>query len=405
MTNKDASEEMDRLAQELFDRARGNRYNHHDILCEDLLDRIEKRMELAPLSDVAREHLRAARDRVDPCPYYNADQLPRKLQIDVIVGDNLGRLPIDGSEAWAKQAIDDVGSMPEEQQQLWCQLFAHCATANASKPTGKWKKTAMSFIDGLSASEFQRRAQHWLPMINVAKPDDPDRTSHALALDPTNQIVLRGLAWCYSFVPDDRMAATLGSTGLSAYRKLPGIGERASKVGNACVYAIGTVTSTESVAQLALMKTKVRTATSRKLIEKQLDKSAKAQGVTRAELEEMSVPTFGMDEVGYLKEQLGDFTAELRVGDRKSTLGWLKADGKPQKSVPAAVKADYADELKELKAAVKDIDKVLAAQKARIEGLYLNPTSLDFATVARALSRTPHRWDTCPAIDLEIYYV
>ena len=48
-------------------------------------------------------------------------------------------------------------------------------------------------------------------------------------------------------------------------------------------------------------------------------------------------------------------------------------EGKVQKSVPAAVKRDHADELKELKAAAKDIEKMLSAQKQRIESVYVEP--------------------------------
>jgi len=49
----------------------------------------------------------------------------------------------------------------------------------------------------------------------------------------------------------------------------------------------------------------------------------------------------------------------------------LKPDGKRQSSVPQAVKEQHAEELKELNQAVKDIRKMLPAQAARIENLYL----------------------------------
>lgn len=73
-----------------------------------------------------------------------------------------------------------------------------------------------------------------------------------------------------------------------------------------------------------------------------------------------------------MEETLGDFTAQLNItGTTTTELLWLKADGKPQKSVPAAVKKEFPEELKELKASAKDIQKMLPAQRERIDNLFL----------------------------------
>jgi hypothetical protein len=82
------------------------------------------------------------------------------------------------------------------------------------------------------------------------------------------------------------------------------------------------------------------------------------------------VPTYGLEEVGLRREALGDYQAELLVNGGSAALYWLK-DGKPLKSVPAAVKKEHAEAFKELQASVKDLGAMLPAQRERIDTLFL----------------------------------
>jgi hypothetical protein len=137
----------------------------------------------------------------------------------------------------------------------------------------------------------------------------------------------------------------------------------------------------EGVGQLALLKVRVKFGTAQKGIEKALNETAARLGLPRDEVEEMAVPAYGLEDVGVRREQFGDFTAELVVsGPATTELRWLNADGKPQKSVPAAVKKDHAEDLKELQAAAKDIQKMLPAQRERIDSLFLQQKTWPFAT-------------------------
>ncbi|MCR9202809.1 MAG: DUF4132 domain-containing protein [Planctomycetaceae bacterium] len=371
------SAEIDRIADVLLQRALGDRYDHADIACEDRLDKIEKLLRGCELSGHARETLRAARDRTEPCQWFNLDQTPRRLQIDRIVGDDAIRFPVEGGEVWTDRAIADVKEAAEQTRAAWCRLGGHCLTATASRPSTRWKQRALELIEPLGRHELQSRLQAWLPLITEGKPAVESRwvTAHPLHLRENGQIVLRGLIWCYSLFPDEAMTPLLGTVGISAYRKIPKVGARAVKVGNACVYALGSQGGADCVAQLAMMQRKVKTGSARNLIEKQLEEAASDAGVSRAELEEMSVPAFGMQEVGVLTESFGDFTAVLQLSGRKSQLSWRKPDGKSQKSVPAAVKKDFAAELKELKATAKEMEKMQTAERSRLESLYLQPAS------------------------------
>jgi hypothetical protein len=59
-------------------------------------------------------------------------------------------------------------------------------------------------------------------------------------------------------------------------------------------------------------------------------------------------------------------------------LTWHTAAGKVVKSPPAAVRRDFPDEVKELKSAVADIEKMLAAQSGRLERIFLTQRTWSF---------------------------
>jgi hypothetical protein len=203
------------------------------------------------------------------------------------------------------------------------------------------------------------------------EPPDYDPPEDHLLSD-TSMDILRGLAWMCGLQEDRELARALVTLALSAYRKIPGIGPRATRVGNACITALGMMQGLDAVGQLALLKVKVKFGTAQIAIEKALTAAAAREGLPREELEEMSVPAYGLTEVGRLVETLGEFTAELKVAGTKSVeIIWRRADGKVQKSLPAAVKKEFAEELKELNAAKKDIEKMLPAQAERIDSLFL----------------------------------
>ena len=158
--------------------------------------------------------------------------------------------------------ISDITAMDEDRRVSWLKVIRHCVTATASKPTAKWRKIAASLLQDVP--DFSQQLGQWLPLIDRPKDTQPDPRNiyqQPLFISEPNQNVLRGLVWCYSFVPDDALPSVLAAAGISAYRKIPQIGERATRVGNACVFAIGGVSNSDSVAQLALLKMKVKTAT------------------------------------------------------------------------------------------------------------------------------------------------
>lgn len=162
-------------------------------------------------------------------------------------------------------------------------------------------------------------------------------------------------------------------------RKAPGLGPRNPKVANACVIALSRSEGDAALAELARLASRLTYKGTLKILDAALDTRAKAMGLSREEIEELAVPAYGLTEVGRATRQLGETRAELLVQGTKVNLQWRNAAGKQVKAPPAAVKRDHPEELKELKVAVKDIDKMLSAQVERLDRQFVARRSWPYA--------------------------
>jgi len=70
----------------------------------------------------------------------------------------------------------------------------------------------------------------------------------------------------------------------------------------------------------------------------------------------------------------------VRIDGNHVEEGWIRKDGKRLASAPKAVKEKYPEELKEISRAIKDIRKMLPAQRDRIDNLYLVQKKWAFAS-------------------------
>ncbi len=275
-------------------------------------------------------------------------------------------------ERWSDQVLEDLPALGEP----WRRLVAHATTATAAKPNAKWEASGRELIAEIGEDAVRATVLPWLALVGKPRtlvlersPYGPDMND---AFDPYNANAVRGLAWLLSFLPPHTgTARALGALVETSLRKVAGIGPRNPKVANACVVALTRLDGEAVLAELARLATRVTFKGTLKLLDAGLEAKAAALGLSRAEIEELAVPAYGLTEVGRAVVELGETTAVLAVQGPKAVLSWRSAAGKPVKSVPAAVKRDHAEELKELKASVKDLDKMLTAQAERLDRQFL----------------------------------
>jgi hypothetical protein len=317
-------------------------------------------------------------------------------------------------DIWAESLNADIPTFTPTQQKNWPPFLAHMLTATSARPTTKWLKTATELIQSLNPDHLCQALHRWFPLVAkggssaklAAFVSDTRGTSDTM--NEINATCLRGLLWCVPLLSNpDELLRPITAVALSAYKKVPGVGPRAVKVGNAAVYALSEIASPDAVGQLAMLKVRVRFGTAQKEIEKAFDSAASALGLPRDQIEELGVPSYGLENVGLRSEQLAPYRAQIQVTGSDAQLLWFDAADKPLKAVPAKIKSDFKDDLKDLQQSLKDIQAMLPAQRDRIDSMFIAQKSwpiaqwrqryLDHPLVGTIARRLIWRVDGAPA--------
>lgn len=199
-----------------------------------------------------------------------------------------------------------------------------------------------------------------------------------LQLAESDVAFIKGAAWMLAAWPDDEAVDALEGLAQSSLFKVSGEYHgpryRSLAVANACVWALGQISSVRAVMALGRIKRAVRDERLSAQIDKAMSEAAQVAGVPVADLEELATPTCGLEEPGRVERALGDYVATLAIESGRARLSFATAAGKPLKSQPIALKGDEAamDEIKPLKQAVGEIDKTLPMLKQRLEDSYLS---------------------------------
>ena len=336
-----------------------------------------------PMPDALRQLLRLLRSQCTDSDHYGnavrygniAEHLQAKL--DPLLGNGVWQLLVP-CEHWTQLAVNELQALPANRSEPWLALLRQASTATAARPSAKWLKHARALVTDVGEAPLRAALLRWFAHIDSGRTgallcDRWNEIDDRARMSESNATILRGLLWMTPMLADSELTRALARVALSAYRKVRGIGARAPKVGNTAVYALASIATTEAVGQLALLKARVRLNSAQKELEKAFTSAAETLALPRDQIEELSVPSYGLEQVGLRREQLADgaYLAELRVDGKTVSLNWFHADGTPQKSVPAKVKAECPEALKELQAAAKDIALMLTAQAVRLDTLFL----------------------------------
>lgn len=246
--------------------------------------------------------------------------------------------------AQAKAILD---SLSEHERMGWNQLLTVMRAAKAGKPSAKFMKETASIIEEAGKSDVEKTLIRLLEQSIDVPMDFNDvkslvwLTGHYL----NSENVLRAVAM---------LAESQGS----------------GKLCNMSLNYLGDVGSLAAVQVLSRLQIRLKHAQTKKLIIKHLTATAKALNMTVNELEDLCVDDFGLVK-GEKESILSGFTARIVLEKPgQASLAWFDGEGKPRKTVPSVVKSDHADDLKALKADIKQIGLISAAQRDRVDRMY-----------------------------------
>jgi len=126
----------------------------------------------------------------------------------------------------------------------------------------KWLKDMSARIERIGADSFRDALRRWLPLFD--QPKDRDLP------DAPNVDLLRGLVLALILVADPSFTPLLGEAAERSFRKLPGYGAVAAKIGNACVFVLSEIGTPEATAQLIRLRSLVELPTAARVIERAL---------------------------------------------------------------------------------------------------------------------------------------
>ncbi|MBC7808622.1 MAG: hypothetical protein H7145_21015 [Akkermansiaceae bacterium] len=240
-----------------------------------------------------------------------SDSKHLQLAIEDVLGETAnGRLPDTTGEGWVTQTIADVSEMSEEEQRDWKRFLHFLDSVDGGKPAKDWQKRAQGFIASLGI-RFAPTVARWLASVTTPEVTSEHHTetygngntyayvTHRPHHTDRNISILKGLAWCCAGRTEPEIARALEKMTVGCLAKVPGTGPWAVRAASAAVYALAeSPDNPEAVPALARLKSKVTFRTTLTQIEKALETAAKRQGVTKDDLEDLSVPTYGLDSDG-----------------------------------------------------------------------------------------------------------
>ncbi len=289
---------------------------------------------------------------------------PTPLDVDVVATDDEMGKPLR-KELAKRWGVDTRAGA----------LLRHLAEATSGPvPTKAWQRHARELVAATGDGEDLLRTL--LTHALTAK-DGTRRAWGGLMyqwLGDENATLVRGAAWAVGAVGADwapDLLAELAEHAATPFER--GYEPRSIKVANAAIRQLGEIGDDDAVAALAGLKGRIKHKAIGKQLEQALEQAATAAGMTKGQLLEHQVPTFGLDADGQKEVKLGSATAVIE----RDELSWVSA-GKPVKSVPKVVKEEHAGELRELREEQREIKKALAVERLRVESLFAEERRWEF---------------------------
>ncbi len=283
----------------------------------------------------------------------------------------------DKQDNFGKMANQDLGKTNSKIAGKWFSFLHHAASASAGKPSKKWIAKTTPLVKAIGKKDFYQRIKSWIDFINKMEFTQLNDW-YSYFLHQNNVPTFKGIMWGLSTLPNDELDQELEKLIVRCFKKIPGVGPASGALGNACIYTVASRNSLSGVALLNRAHSKIAQRNTKALIQKYIAATAEELNISISDLEDFSIQDFGLEN-GIKEFEFNDYKARLTLASfGKTKLEWFKPDGKPQKSVPAFVRKDFAKELKAIRNDAKLIPKTLTIQRDRLDRSYIQKRAFPF---------------------------
>ena len=321
-----------------------------------LLDELELCARQKPLSEDIREPLAQLQAVLKPMEFQGGYK--KSLQrVETMLEGKAAGVPDDG-EPWAAAIRKDVAAMPSTVRKHWLALLENAPKGTTAKPTVKWKEKADKLLAAVGPEVFAQQVEQWFRLVGMNTTE---------RIKDRNATMLRALIWYCGLVKGEAVCRALANVIEGGLRKLPRGSLYASSISKAGITALEAMPGLEPAAQLSRLKYRIKSPWGLEEVEKALASAVERSGLSRVDVEEISVPAFGLDENGGLTRQVGNYTCRLQILDTQTVeLKWSDAAGK-EVAGKLKLSPDHESEAKSLKPLANDIRKMLGAHRDRVE--------------------------------------
>jgi hypothetical protein len=293
-------------------------------------------------------------------------------------------------DLWSDGIEVDIARLPEARQAALRDLLAHAAKSKGAKPKTGWLTAAGKLAKGRDRAKLAECLLAWVTRLDpdalLAQSSAPSGRERRLLerqawrLPSHHGEVARGLIWLAALLGGERIAPQLTAIALHASKVWHAeYGAPLIIVFNGAVQALTLLPKSAGAPQLTALRRKMKSLGDQATVDKALSTLAANAGTSVANLEEQSVPDYGLDMSGYVELPAGNGSARIAItGATSSALSWFNSKGLPAKSAPKPVDSKQKNEIAAAKTRAKDVGEALKSHASRLERLYLTQHSWPF---------------------------
>ncbi|MEU8399723.1 DUF4132 domain-containing protein [Nonomuraea sp. NPDC048892] len=271
------------------------------------------------------------------------------------------RTEIGDTDHFARMLAEEYGPRLAELRPL----LRHWNTARSTRPSARWLRNAermltpgaVALVRELLTRLVAYRGGEWVVRHGEGEWQDK------VFLREDTIVVVRGILWTCQVVDERWVTSLVTDVAMTCGTGSNGMGStcRCEPVTNAAVGVLARRGGLDVIVPLSRIQAKVRARSVQRNLSLALDAVAAENGLSREQLLDRAVPTFGLDADGVREEKIGDYRVRLYAD--VPALRYVNAAGKTVRSLPKELRAELSD----LRAVLKELKLAQAAERFRLE--------------------------------------